>query len=245
MDWAWQHYATNLYYRRRWQGHAIHGHAADSRKYNLRGSFAIIGDLVGTTGYMTLAQLKDLVARGHECVVHGPLGRAGSLQNYSSYTDVLRDVSYHRDYSINNGLAKNGSEKIYVFPQGKFSLSLGDQTILSALSAAGFVGGRLADRAMASKPAGPLFKRQAMLCNIVGHMYDAGDRYQQCRKRYARFRSSASRGKSAILMFHSFGSGVPSSNIGIQNSNFEAICAAINALENASTAKRFVVRGGF
>ena len=34
-------------------------------KYNLRGSFAIIGDLVGTTGYMTLAQLKDLVARGH------------------------------------------------------------------------------------------------------------------------------------------------------------------------------------
>ena len=206
-------------------------------KYNLRGSFAIIGDLVGTTGYMTLAQLKDLVARGHECVVHGPIGGAGSLQNYSSYTDILHDVSSHRDYLVNNGLAKNGSEKIYVFPQGKFSLSLGDQTILSALSAAGFVGGRLADGAMASKPAGPLFKRQAMLCNIVGHMYDAGDEAGNVANVIARIQSSAQQGKNAILMFHDFGSGIPSSNIGIQNSNFEQICATINALENAGTAQ--------
>ena len=206
-------------------------------KYSLRGSFAIIGDLVGTAGYMTLTQLTDLVTRGHECIVHGPIGGAGSLANYSNYTDILRDVTFHRDYLIKNGLAKNGSEKIYVFPQGRHALSRGDTAIMRALSDAGFVGARVADYAHASKPAGPLFKRQAMMCNIVGHMYEAGDEAGNIANVIARIQSSVSQGKNAILMFHDFGSGVPANSIGIQNSNFEQICAAINALENAGTAQ--------
>ena len=206
-------------------------------KYNLRASFAIIGDKVGHAGYMTLAQLQDLVTRGHECVVHGPIGGTGSLQNYNNYADVLQDVIFHRDYLVNNGLAKNGSEKIYVYPQGKLALARGDDTILNALTDAGFVGARVADSSQASKPAGPLFKRQIMMCNIVGHMYNAGDEAGNVANVIARIQSSASQGKNAILMFHDFGSGTPISNIGIQNSNFEQICAAINALENAGTAQ--------
>lgn len=206
-------------------------------KYNLRGSFGIIGDLVGTSNYMTLAQLKDIVARGHECVVHGPIGGAGSLQNYTAYTEILADVSYHRDYLLANGLAKNGSEKIYVYPQGKFALSRGDQTILQALSDAGFVGGRIADETASAIPAGTLFKRQAMLCNIVGHNYAGGTEAANISNIIDRIQKAAAAGKNAILMFHKFGSGVPVDSITIQNSNFELICAAINALENAGTAQ--------
>lgn len=206
-------------------------------KYNLRASFAIIGDLVGVTGYMTLPQLKDLVARGHECVVHGPIGGTGSLQNYNNYADVLRDVTFHRDYLVHNGLAKNGSEKIYVYPQGKHSLARGDDAILRALTDAGFIGARVADYAQASKPAGPLFKHQLMMCNIVGHMYEAGDEPGNIANVIARIQSAAAQGKNPILMFHDFGSGVPATSIGIQNSNFEQICAAINTLENAGTAQ--------
>lgn len=206
-------------------------------KYNLRCSFGIIADKVGESGYMTSAQLADIVARGHECVVHGPIGGAGSLQNYSTYSDVLRDVSFHRDYLVNSGLAKNGSEKIYVYPQGKFALSRGDQTILQALNDAGFVGGRIADETASAMPSGPLFKRQAMLCNIVGHNYAGGTEAANISNIVDRIQKNAAAGKNSILMFHKFGSGTPGDSITIQNSNFETICAAINALENAGTAQ--------
>ena len=206
-------------------------------KYNLRCSFGIIGDLVGTAGYMTLNQLKDLVARGHECVVHGPLGGTGSLQNYSTYADVLRDVSYHRDFLVSNSLAKNGSEKIYVFPQGKYALSRGDQTILQALNDAGFVGGRLADETASVMPSGPLFKRNAMLCNILGHNYAGGTEAANISNIINRVQTAADAGKNSVLMFHKFSSGVPGDSTTIQNSNFDSICAAINELENAGTAQ--------
>ena len=62
--------------------------------------FAIIGDLVGTTGYMTLAQLKDLVARGYECTLCVLPWRAGSLQNLT-VNDVC--ATWPKKY---NGLAK-------------------------------------------------------------------------------------------------------------------------------------------
>jgi len=206
-------------------------------KYSLRCSFGIIGDLVGTAGYMTLTQLKDLVARGHECVVHGPIGGTGSLQNYTTHAQVLADVSFHRDYLVNNGLAKNGSEKIYVYPQGKYALSRGDQTVLQAVSDAGFVGGRIADETASVMPAGPLFKRVAGLCNIVGHNYAGGTEAANISNIIDRIQKAAAAGKNSVLMFHKFGSGVPGDSTTIQNSNFETICAAINALENTGTAQ--------
>ncbi len=206
-------------------------------KYSLRGSFAIIADMIDTNGYMTLPQLQDLVARGHECVVHGPIGGGGSLQKYTNYSDILDDVTFHRDYLVNNGLAKNGSEKIYVYPQGKFALSLGDETIFDALRSAGFVGGRIADEKLASKPAGPLFKRQVMVCNVAAHLYDSSNEVGNISNIVARVQSAGTRGLNVILVFHKFTSGTPGDTNTIQNSNFEIICAAINALENAGTAQ--------
>lgn len=206
-------------------------------KYSLRGSFAIIGDLIGTAGYMTLAQLQDIVARGHECVVHGPIGGGGSLQNYTNYNDILSDVTFHRDFLVRNGLAKNGSEKIYVYPQGKFALSRGDQTIFQALSAAGFVGGRIADQTLSAKPAGTLFKRQIMVSNVAGHLYDSTDEPGNISYIVSRIQGAAAAGKNISIVFHKFSSGTPGDVNTIQNSNFELICAAINALENAGTAQ--------
>ena len=45
----------------------------------------------------------------------------------------------NRDFLINNNLNRNGSEKIYVWPEGIYQLSAGDTTLLTAASNAGFV----------------------------------------------------------------------------------------------------------
>ena len=210
-------------------------------KYNLKASFAIIADLVGTAGYMTLAQWKELIGRGHECVIHGPIGGAGSLQNYATFDQIYEDLMFHKSYAINNGLTQNGSENIYVFPQGKYALSRGDQTILNAVAAAGFVGGRLADETASAMPNCQLYKRIDMLQNILGHNYHSGTEASNISNIIDRIQKNAAAGKNSILMFHKFGSGVPGDSITIQNSNFELICAAINALENAGTAQNVLL----
>lgn len=110
-------------------------------RYGLRGSFAIIADLIGSGPYMTWTQLQDLRDRGHEINVHGPIGGSGSLLNYSGaadrYAAVLADINYHRNAVIANGLNVNGSANCYVYPQGNNAFSNGDMTIRNAIAASG------------------------------------------------------------------------------------------------------------
>lgn len=117
-------------------------------KYNLKASFAIIGDLLNTGGYMTDAQVQDLFALGHELNPHGPIGGAGSLLNYVDADLTVRaakrtaDVLTHVQKLRSLNVCRNGSERIYVWPQGADQEAPGDDTVRQAVAAAGIKGGR-------------------------------------------------------------------------------------------------------
>ena len=206
-------------------------------KYGHKLSMAIIGDIVGTAGYMTVAQLKELIGRGHECVVHGPLGGAGSLTaNYTTTAQVLADVTYHRDFLLNNGLASNGSEKIYVFPQGKYVSSRDNNTVLAAIAQAGFVAGRLANVNQSSVVVGDAGKLPLFI-PIIGHTWSSTDEAANVSRIIKKIQEASTQGRSVVLMFHRFTAGAATTSLEIQASNLELICQAVSDLEAAGTMR--------
>jgi len=110
-------------------------------RYGMRSTMGIISTQVGQANYMTLAQLQSLVAKGHECVVHG----ATTLTTLADITEVETEIRTHRDYLTSNGLAVGDSEKIYIYPQnvlrGSF-LGVGGEALRTKLIALGFIGAR-------------------------------------------------------------------------------------------------------
>jgi peptidoglycan/xylan/chitin deacetylase (PgdA/CDA1 family) len=69
-------------------------------KYGLRGVWAVNSANVGTTNYMTLAELKDLQKLGHEIVCHGAQHHALSFDSAASCED---NGLGSQDYLINHG----------------------------------------------------------------------------------------------------------------------------------------------
>lgn len=208
-------------------------------RWGLRASFAIIADLIGQPNYMTLSQLLDLDARGHEIIVHGPLGGTGSLQNYSASAtrsaDVYNDIAFHQSFIKRNGLNRNGSANIYVFPQGYDQFAQGDETIRNALRSLGFVGGRLAS------PGGYLSKRNvrghfAFGQRIIGHTWaSAGAEPGNITAINALVNAAVTDKADAVLMNHKFVTGAAANSLEIQVSNFETILAQIVANQTAGT----------
>ena len=200
-------------------------------KYRLKGSFAIIADSIGGSGYMTLNQLKELVGAGHEMVVHGPINGAGSLLNYESsptrYQDVLADVRFHRDFLLTNGLARKGSQKIYVFPQGEThfgGIGSANTEIIDALKELGFVAGRSVimdhNDCIPHTLATDLW---AIPC--AGHSYSASDETANVTAIINRIKQAGATGKHLALVFHYVVSGT-ATTYQISQSNFDAIAAA-------------------
>ena len=115
-------------------------------RYGMRASLGIIATLAGQANYMTVANLKNVVARGHECVVHG----STTLTDLASQAAIETEIKVNRDFLINNGLAVNDSEKIYLYPQnvvrgagtGGLVGNDGGELIRSALVNTGFIGAR-------------------------------------------------------------------------------------------------------
>lgn len=148
---------------------------------------AVIADKIGTPGFATLSQLRTFVDSGGECVVHGPMGvyEGGDLRKYSTFDGVYSDLCFNRDYLVANGIAKNGSETIYVFPRGIYDFSTGDDTIYRALRAAGFKAARVTAEAsgalLASNPAAwtyvpeRLDAHSAYRIPIIGHTWSSTD----------------------------------------------------------------------
>lgn len=206
-------------------------------KYGHRLSMAIIGDLIGTAGYMTVAQLKELVGRGHECVVHGPTGGAGSLvDNYSTTAQVLADVTLHRDFLVNNGLSVNNSHKIYVFPQGKYCASRDDNTVLNAINQAGFTAARLANVNQSSIVIGDAGKLPLFI-PIIGHTWSATDEAANVARIIAKIQEAATQGRSVVVTYHKFTTGAAAAAIELQASNLELICRAVSDLESAGSMR--------
>jgi len=99
--------------------------------------------LVGSSGsYMTLEQLQELKARGHEFISQN----TGTFSSWSGDSDrkakVLAEVTLAKDYLVNNELAAGGSENIFVYDTDYFKFSDTDTDILDSLVTAGYVGAR-------------------------------------------------------------------------------------------------------
>lgn len=112
--------------------------------YGFRGSMGIIGSLIGPTAgsNMSLAQLQDLVARGHEAVVHGNF----SLATFPDIPTKQADVALNQNFLLQNGLNVNDSAYVYIYPftaqvDGS-GATIDDTQIKTVLTNLGFIGAR-------------------------------------------------------------------------------------------------------
>lgn len=208
-------------------------------------SMGIIADAVGTAGYMTVAQLQELVGRGHECVVHGPVGLTGNLTTRNvTENDVFNDVSFHRNFLIANGLTNAwNSQNVYVYPQGVYRFAADDTRISNALARAGFTAARCANVNQSSidmAHAG----RLPMFIPIIGHTWvsDPTEAANVARL-IAKMQEAVTQGRSVVFMFHKFTSGAAADALEISAANLTSICAALAELqadglmENATLAQ--------
>lgn len=203
-------------------------------------TLAIIASAVGSGGYLTLAQLKDLLVRGHEMCPHGPIGGTGTLSNYIGATDpyasILADVTYNRDYLVANDLARSGSEACYVYPGGNSQLSVGDTTIHDALVAAGMVGART----VVSKYdpiASPIGNEPfGIEISCAGHVWASSETEPtNINNIITRINAAAAGGRDIVLMFHKFSAAESTDSLTIKTSNLQLILAAIAANVRAGT----------
>lgn len=198
-------------------------------RYGMRASFAIIADKIGTAGYMTWDQCRDLRDRGHEIVVHGPIGGTGSLANYSASptraADVRADVSYHRDAIIAQGCNVRGSANVYMYPQGYDRFAVGDETIRDALESVGFVGGRRAAPGMQQRR--NVRGGNPWVYPYLGHYWVSGGEAANITAIVASINTAASEKQDGVLMFHKFISGAATTALEIGLSDLETLLAAV------------------
>jgi peptidoglycan/xylan/chitin deacetylase (PgdA/CDA1 family) len=99
-------------------------------KMGIRGNIAVIYNRIGTAGYLTLAQLRELYESGWDLTSHGDNNHSAM----ASRAAVLADIIANRDYLINNGFTR--APLHYVAPGGVYSTA---NDTLGALAEAGMV----------------------------------------------------------------------------------------------------------
>ena len=207
-------------------------------KYNIKGSFGIIKNAVGIAQYMTLANLQTLVAMGHEMVVHGPDSISGDLTQYGTTAAAQADMLNNQTYLTQNGLATNGSEKIYVWPAGVYAPTAGSQMYLTAASNLGFVAARCASGPAVAFQHNNFTANTAMFIPRIGHTWTSTPaEAANIAAIIARIQDAVTQGRDCVLMFHKIVTGAPADSLEIQTTSFESIMSAINVLETAGTAK--------
>jgi len=115
-------------------------------------SMAIVPASVGAlTAAVTISELKQYVAAGHECNVHGPsIGTANWFSApYTTLASRVADAVYARDYILANSLGSVAAANCVCYPQGVWQSGSYETDFIDALKANGFVLGR------SSGPAGP------------------------------------------------------------------------------------------
>jgi peptidoglycan/xylan/chitin deacetylase (PgdA/CDA1 family) len=90
------------------------------RALGIRGTVAIISSLVGTAGYMTWDQIRELRDAGWAIINHTHTHLAASVMAGYSVAQCRAEIAQCRDAIIANGCAVNGSEHYFVAPFGGF-----------------------------------------------------------------------------------------------------------------------------
>ena len=208
-------------------------------KYGLRLSQMIIAPLIGVAGFCTLPQLKDAYARGHECGVHGNPAGGGNLAVYSTAAEVAADIAVNRSYVIANGLARNGSENIYAYPQGIYQSARGNSTVQDGMTLAGITHSRLASGNGAGILINKWTKQQKRYHIDSGYGYNAADEPGNLARKILQMQQAAALGRTTIWCFHNCIAS-PAATTDISLVNFEALCAAVADLVAAGTARNLL-----
>lgn len=110
------------------------------QKYNMRGSFAIITGKVGTPGYMTWDQIKQMQIAGMEIashsVSHPDLSIAPIVKIKDELTKSRADLENNGIYPVS----------VFVYPSGKYNLDTIEQ-----LKLAGYIGARTTQNGKVTK----------------------------------------------------------------------------------------------
>ena len=126
------------------------------KQYNLKGTSYLIGELVDTTNYMTLAQVKELKDNGWDICTHG-LNNLTTLEDEAA---CVAEISTNMKFIVNNGLSYKNSHLHYAYPNGGYN-----QNALDALDSLGFLTARtIIDRVQGNVMDNPLLlSRQAII----------------------------------------------------------------------------------
>jgi peptidoglycan/xylan/chitin deacetylase (PgdA/CDA1 family) len=190
-------------------------------RYGLRASFGIIGQAIGTANYMTEAQLSDLVARGHEMVVHGCLTGKNNLSEYATQAEIEADIAYHKAFV--SRFSTNNSHLCYIYPQGIAEHSNGDTRIRAALDAQGMIGARRTNLHTAIQLHRYYAYNDIMYLPIVGHTWNVTDEAANIARMQVMLQANADKGQPSIIVNHKIAA-VPSNGQEITAANFEVIC---------------------
>jgi hypothetical protein len=102
--------------------------------FGLKASMGIIGSLVGlNSSWVTEAQLADAYSKGHDLVTHGN----SAMSSLPSNAARLADIKSNRDFLQTRGFTR--ALGMYIWPNGVYQLSAGDQTLIDMLKSEGFV----------------------------------------------------------------------------------------------------------
>lgn len=138
----------------------------------------IIPPKVGTAGYMTEAQLRDMVNRGHALVPHGPLQNNTNLFDapYTTTAQRVADAQASAQWLLDRGLCTPRQARCYIWPEGRYAVAgSGSTELIEALQAVGFTHGR---SIAVAGPANSVYANSLsdqcntrMLWPILGHTY--------------------------------------------------------------------------
>lgn len=173
----------------------------------LRCSMAVIPDKLGSSSaYVTAAELRDVVRRGHEVLTHGPIGGAGSLiDNYTTTADRLADAVACRQALRDLGVMSATADRCYIWPQGKWQSAQGDASLLDAMRAAGFTVGRSVSRYFPTSVADALATQYGgLMLPIIGHVRgaDATAESAVINNMVSAIQACGASGLDGVLMFH-------------------------------------------
>lgn len=193
----------------------------------LKSTHAVIGSLIGTGGYATLSQLQQAYASGHDFVVHG----ATNLTTLGTSALRISDVLANQQWLLANGFSRNYGWRHYVYPNGAYEMTAGDQEIINITKQCGMLSGR-----GTQKP------------TRVDHSVDLGDRWytynimggessESTATLIAAVDACIAQGESGVLMFHKLVSGTPGAAIEYNIADFKAVMDYIAEKRNAGFIK--------
>lgn len=208
-------------------------------EFGFKSSVAVIYDTVGTSDKATLAQLQSYVAKGNECIPHGPNdGTGGTGHLWTTYTtnaQRIADINACRDYLLANNLCTMWGARSYVWPQGRYCESTSDYSMLQVMRDNGYTVGRSAN----SPSAVYMHKLNALsdennalfTTPIVGHTWtSAPTEAANIATINAKIAATAANGGDCALMLHRVvGVDAAAQSTEISTNRLREICNAIKA----------------